>query len=114
MELDWTRVIVPMAKLSSYLLALDHPEGGPKAVFFHRCGFRPDAPGVLARALIAHGRSCPAVSQSTPFGVKYVVDGPFAGADGRVRQLRSIWIVDELGGPLRFVSAYPLELRDGA
>ena len=34
------RAIVPERKITAYLLCHTHPNGGPKAVFFERFGFR--------------------------------------------------------------------------
>ncbi len=35
---DWTNAVVPERKLTSYLLALDHPEGSSKAALLRTLG----------------------------------------------------------------------------
>ena len=51
-DLDWSKAVISERKLTDYLLAIDHPEGGPKAAFFLRCGFDPSKPSELADALV--------------------------------------------------------------
>lgn len=77
-------------KLTAYLLAPDHPEGGPKAAVFLGHGFTADT---LGRALRHHLASHPATSLSNKYGVKYAVDGPIAAPDGSQLQLRGVWII---------------------
>lgn len=110
---DWSKAVVPARKLTHYLLALDHPEGGSKAAFLGTRGFGPDRPDVLADALRIHAASGAAVSASNDFGVKYVVDGPLRTPGGGSAPFRSVWIVEFGEDVPRFVTAYPLELRRG-
>lgn len=110
---DWGRAVVADAKLKDYLLAPDHPEGGPKAGFFLACGFSPDDLGEFASALVEQAQGAVLASVESPFGVKYVAEGPLTGPDGVSRRIRSVWILEPgMDGP-RFVTAYPLEMNDG-
>jgi hypothetical protein len=111
---DFATAVVDPRKLTDYLLATGHPEGGAKAIFFRRCGFSPDAADGFAAALKAQAARAALISEETGFGVKYVADGPILDLDGQERLIRTVWIVETLAGPPRFVTAYPLEGRRGA
>jgi hypothetical protein len=64
--------VINRQKLTGYLLALDHPVGGPKAVFFHRLGFRPLAWIELRDALLDHAKIGEVVSViENALGKKY-------------------------------------------
>lgn len=104
------RALIDPRKLTEYLLAPDHPEGGPKAAFFIALGFSAARPEDLGDALRAHAANDVAAFPETPFGIKYVVEAPFTGRNGRHRMLRSIWLVQTGEDFPRFVTAYPLEV----
>ncbi len=53
------QAVVEKAKITEYLLSLDHPDGRSKAEFFARFGFRRQHWEVLAEALRAHGAAYP-------------------------------------------------------
>jgi Domain of unknown function (DUF6883) len=96
-------------KVTDYLLAANHPAGRAKAAFFARFGFTTVTWPRLRDALLLHARSVPAVSVSdTPFGRKYILEGPLASPDGRNPQLRSVWFVEIGETAPRFVTAYPV------
>lgn len=100
--------VVPIRKVRDYLLALRHPAGGPKAVFFLRHGFRRDEADVLRlrlKELAVEGD----VSETIParFGTKYVVDGSVETPTGISLRLRSVWIVRVGTWVPRLVTAYP-------
>jgi len=102
-------VYVPEAKLSGYLLALDHASGRSKALFLNNLGFRKDQPGVLRRALLQHAADNAVSSvQVTPFGVKYLIEGEISGLTGTAAAIRSVWFVETGERGPRFVTAYPL------
>ena len=103
------RAVIDPEKISGYLLDREHPEGGPKALFFFAVGFAAERAEDLAAALLAHTEEPVSSTSETTFGVKYVIDGPFRASGGRTRMLRSVWIVDEGEDRPRFVTAYPLE-----
>ncbi len=111
---DFSKAVIDPAKLVRYLLALDHPEGGAKAIFFRGCGFSPDAWERFAAALRRQGAEGRVTSEVSAFGVKVIVDGPLLAEDGRVRPIRSVWIIDGGEAMPRFVTAYPLESRRAA
>ena len=51
---NFADVYAPDGKLAGYLLALDHPDGGPKARFLASFGFLADNVNDLRLALFAH------------------------------------------------------------
>jgi hypothetical protein len=104
------RAVVPKEKLSDYLLSDTHPDGAPKAVFFRRFGFTINNWQELAEALLKHAAEHDIVKEeATPFGVRYVVEGPLTAADGRRPNLRSVWFIDTGTDIPRLVTAYPLK-----
>jgi hypothetical protein len=100
---------VERAKITDYLLAFDHPEGGGKAEFFTRFGFTADDWEALATALLAHARAHPVSSMAQSiYGTKYRIDGPLLCPGGRSPSIRVVWIVDKGADAPRLVSAHPL------
>jgi hypothetical protein len=101
---------VPTEKILGYLLSTTHRDGRHKAAVFLQYGFRPEAWEELVRVLVNHGRVYDvSKEEQSPFGVRYVVEGPIDTPDGRWLPLRSVWFV-ETGQTLpRFVTAYPLK-----
>lgn len=108
-----SRVQVDKEKVVGYLLARDHPDGGPKARFFERFGFHPSKWTVLAEALREHGQRHPVSNVvESRHGMRYSVDGSIRSPDGRNPSIRTVWIVElGLAGP-RLVTAYPLEVPE--
>lgn len=99
--------IVSEAKISDYLLSLTHPRGRKKAVFFRRHGFTQET---LSVALLDHATACDiARMEKTPFGMKYIVEGPLNAPDGEVLSVRSVWITLRGEDKARLVTAYPLK-----
>lgn len=99
-------------KITRYLLATDHPVGGPKAAFFRQFGYRPAAWTELRDALHAHVSSGELVStQEFEFGMKYIVQGSIMTPSGRWVSIRSVWIIPAGEIVPRLVTAYPLAPR---
>jgi hypothetical protein len=100
---------IERSKIVDYLLALDHPEGAGKALFFAQSGFTPDAWGLLAEALLRHARTHPVASTSeTRYGTKYRIEGPLICPDGRSPSIRTVWIIDRGEDAPRLVTAHPI------
>ena len=108
MKLPWANgVVVPEEKITQYLLAETHPTGRGKSRFFMSFGFRALEWRALAAALRQHSQDCKVVAtEVTPFGHRYVVEGPITSPDGRNPNIRSVWFVEEEGGSPRLVTAY--------
>ena len=80
---------VPEHKIARYLLNPAHPAGGSKPAFFLPFGFDASDWRRLGEALLQHAREND-VSESnlTPYGTRYVVDGPLLAPDGTLLNLR--------------------------
>ena len=52
------QAIVAAEKVRDCLLNLEHPDGGPKAVWFHSLGYTRDQWQLLADDLLAIARDC--------------------------------------------------------
>lgn len=101
--------IVEEHKLTGYLLSFSHLAGRSKAGFFQQVGFQPQSWQQLRAALLRHARENTFTrSENTPFGTKYIVEGPLPTPDGRNRKVRSVWFVEAGEKWPRFVTAYPL------
>ena len=62
--------IAATEKVRDYLLNLEHPDGGPKAVWFHSLGYSRDEWRELAADLLAIARGCREFATvPTPFGI---------------------------------------------
>ena len=100
--------IVAEEKITAYLLAVEHPRGGPKARFLLRFGFHPEDWRPLETALPRHAVEGIVVEQVQGLhGVTYAVEGPLRTPDGRDPSFRTVWIVEWSQEALRLVTAYP-------
>jgi len=96
-------------KLTGYLLSATHRDGKHKAAFFTRFGFKPEAYQQLKQALLEHAHRHDVVKQEpSPFGIRFVVEGPMPAPNGRAPNVRTVWFVETGHGTPRFVTAYPL------
>ena len=106
------RLQIPKAKVVQYLLSSTHRAGRGKARFFSAIGFQVDAWEAMAHALQQHaGENVVTLSEDTPFGTRYVIEGALIAPNGRQLQVRTVWFIDERGQVPRFVTAYPLKRR---
>lgn len=98
-----------------YLLSTTHRDGRHKAAFFMRYGFSPENWEVLVEALRCHAAENEiAKTESTPFGARYIVEGPLQAPDGRRPYLRVVWFIERTQNMPRFVTAYPLKRSQGS
>jgi siroheme synthase len=106
---------VPQAKIVFYLLDHNHRSGKSKARFFAGHGYGIGRWQELAEALRAHASENEVVKQeTTPLGVRMVVEGPLTLRDGGVAQIRSVWFIESGDRAARLVTAYPLSQRKRA
>jgi hypothetical protein len=104
--------VIAERKITGYLLSPSHPDGASKAAFLERFGFEREAPGALEAALLRHAREAEVVRvERTPYGTKYVVDGPLNTPDGRNPGVLAVWLVEMNQTQPRLVTAYPSEGR---
>ena len=95
-----------------YLLDPNHRSGKSKARFFSGHGYAIERLQELAEALRTHARGNEVVKQeTTPVGVRFVVEGPLTLRDGVVAQIRSVWFIESGERAARLATAYPLRQR---
>ena len=100
---------IPPRKLTEYLLSETHSIGKSKAKFFRAIGFHDENANLLEQGLIAIAQVADVQDVVTsPHGTKYIVEGELQTPAGNVVQVRTIWIIEQVQGPPRFVTAYPL------
>ncbi len=102
------RAFVPKEKITEYLLAENHPVGGPKAKFFRAFGFDESSVEILERELLQLARKAE-VTQIREFdrGIKFILIGQIQTPIGRVVTIETIWIIERDKADPRFVTAYP-------
>ena len=109
------QAVVPLAKVTEYLLAEAHPAGHSKARFFIGLGFEISKPVILQEALVALASSSFVVrTEVTPQGSKYILDGYVTGPNGRSSSVRTVWIIESGSRGPRLITAYPGRQSGGA
>ena len=97
--------IVPLEKLSNYLLNHDHSDGGSKAHFFSLLGFDNDS---LTSMLLLHINEHDFLETTiTPYGIKYAVFGLAESPIGVRFNLKSVWITPFGETAPKLITAYP-------
>jgi hypothetical protein len=101
---------VALEKIVDYLLSETHPVGKSKAKYFRSHGFDDQNADLLAEGLlkIAKGSDVER-SESSLFGVKYILSGELQTPTGDRLRVKTIWIIEKENGYPRFVTAYPAE-----
>lgn len=100
---------IPDEKITGYLLSMTHRDGRHKAAFFIAHGFQAEAWEMLAQALRRHAADHEiAKTEQTPFGTRYVVEGPLQTPDGCNPMVRVVWFVERGETIPRLTTAYPL------
>jgi len=106
----WDQAEVPEEKITKHLLCTGHRDGRRKAAFFMAHGSSPHNWESLAEALRQHAAHCDVVqTEGTPFGTRYVVEGPLQAPDGRNPLIRVVWFFEKEETVPRLVTAYPLK-----
>ncbi|MFD1467802.1 DUF6883 domain-containing protein [Hymenobacter caeli] len=97
-------------KVQDYLLNPDHPIGGAKARFFLGIGYSREHYEQLIADLIEHGHTRPVTEEKdSPYGVKFVVDGPLLAPNGREYPLRTVWMEQSPGTFVLLITAHLLD-----
>jgi hypothetical protein len=100
--------VVPVDKVTRYLLDESHPVGGSKAVWFIRHGYDPSSPDALIDDLLAIARSCDDfVEQPFAFGIKYIAVGEATSPTGVTCEILTVWKIETGTMIPQFVTAYP-------
>ena len=103
---------VEQAKISSYLLSPDHPQGRSKATFFTGLGFNIDQWQEFSDALRVQAMSHDvAVVLNTIYGPRYIIDGVIDTPGGAAPFIRTVWQVEPASGRPKLITAYPAERR---
>ena len=101
---------VPDAKLSDYALNEDHPVGGDKAkVFKAALGFTREDAGELKQQILSRLPYFPAkLGKKDEYGQRYTVDMPIIGKNGKIRTVRTGWIIKPGESSPSLTTAYVL------
>jgi hypothetical protein len=104
---------VPKAKIVLYLLNPEHRRGKSKARFFQGRGFSAESRQAMVNSPRQHAaKNDIAKEETTPLGVRMVVEGGMAMPNGTVAEVRSIWFIEHGERIPRFVTAYPLKKKE--
>jgi hypothetical protein len=102
------QAVVPIEKVTEYLLNPLHPVGGPKARWLAALGYCLESPKELADDLLGVVRKSEDFTvQSDVFGVKYAVKGSLITPSGRIARVLTIWMIENNTFFPRLVSAFP-------
>ncbi len=104
---DAQRAIASREKIHDYLLNPEHPDGGPKAVWFGSLGYERAEWQTLADDLIEIAKTCDQFdTERSPYGVKYKAVGLISQPDHCLGRVVTVWIVED-DDPPRLVTAFP-------
>lgn len=104
---DAERATVNREKVCDYLLNLDHPDGGSKAIWFCALGYHQVEWETLARDLLEIAKTCRQFkTEHSPHGVKYIAEGTITRPNKRPVRVLTVWIVEQ-DSPPRLVATYP-------
>ncbi len=99
---------VPEAKITRYLLDVNHPRGGGKAQEFRNRGYNESNVDTMAEALIAVAQSEPVSSvRPNAYGLNYVIYGVIQPPVGGPLLVRTVWFIRHGGGAPSLATAYP-------
>jgi len=98
--------VVPLEKITEYLLSDSHPDGKIKAAFFKRFGFHRDEPQILEHALLHLARTVEMTEVIFRYGRKYAGIGWLNCPDGRRVPVVTVWVLRDNQPPPFLVTAY--------
>jgi len=102
------KAYVPPEKLSGYLLSETHVLGKEKARFFRGHGYSNDKVKVLEQGLLAIALEGPVLQEvASAHGTKYIVEGGMMTPQGRIINVRTVWIAEPGDDGPRLVTAFP-------
>ncbi len=106
------QAIVAEEKLTRYLLDLSSKSGWGKAKFFLARGFTLENWYVFREALLRHAMEHEvSIREEREDGTIYVLDGEMRMPNGRIDNVRSVWMIDRGKHEPRLISAYKKERR---
>lgn len=100
---------IPQEKLTDYLLSETHVLGKFKAKFFRELGFNKTNVELLEKEIriIVQTKEVNELI-SSPYGIKYLIEGPIKTPNGPTAMIQTIWIIESGTRRPRFITAYPL------
>jgi len=99
---------IPESKIVDYLLSPGHPEGGSKARFFFKWGFKIEAWSVFASALIKQINENDYINaEEGRYGTKYAIVASIESPRGETPAVKTIWIIAKGAPHPRLITAYP-------
>lgn len=103
------KVIIPIEKLTDYILSETHSTGKFKGDFFRSFGFSERNVNLFEKALLKIVKS-QEVKETliSPYGKKYIIDGSMKTPVGKTIKVRTIWIIEEGQKRPRFITVYPV------
>lgn len=95
-------------KIDNYLLSETHSVGKAKAKFFRLLGYNEDTRDELIDGLLNIAYKEEVIEKtSSPYGIKYAIDGTLHTPNGRRVHVRTVWIIETERYIPQFVTAYP-------
>lgn len=102
------KAIVRREKIVNYLLSRVHKDGRSKAEFFESFGFTSKQWEIFSKALKRHAGEHEVVkSETSPFGMRYIIDGGLDTPDGRRPEVRAVWFIEQGLKEPYLATAYP-------
>jgi hypothetical protein len=102
------RAYIPPKKLYGYLLSETHAVGKSEAKFFRSLGFDETNIPALEKELLMIAQTEDVVeANSSPYGMKYIIDGLLNTPHGTTARIRTVWIIETGEDTPRFVTAHP-------
>jgi len=102
-------VIIPIEKLTNYLLNETHPVGKSKAKFFIKHGYTLNNIDELKKQLtyLIENNDIKETIE-TEYGSKYIIDGHIKSTIETKIRIRTIWIIENSMNEIRFITCYPI------
>ena len=102
------KAVVRRGKIVDYLLSRVHKDGHAKAEFFESFGFYAAQWEILSEALKRHvAENEVKKSETSPFGMRYIIDGELETPDGRRPAVRAVWFIEHGSDTPYLATAYP-------
>ncbi|PJB50723.1 MAG: hypothetical protein CO103_01730 [Chloroflexi bacterium CG_4_9_14_3_um_filter_45_9] len=107
---NYDRAITDPVKLKDYVLCDTHPIGRFKAALFQQMGYGQENWEQFTEDIRTQHLSLDAkLGEKTKYGQKYIIVGDIKGPNGKVKRLKSIWIILVGEDFPRFITIYPEE-----
>lgn len=106
---NFNKAIIPREKLTSYVLSETHSTGKFKAKFFGNLGFDETNVSIFEKSILKIAKSEEITDEiSTPYGMKYVLDGKLETPSGKIVKVRTLWIIEQGQNRPRLITVCPV------